>query len=45
MNVLYSAEGTAWGGRQGRAVSSDGNLAVDLVRPKELGGGDSDGLP
>ncbi|MEA3215878.1 MAG: lipoyl-dependent peroxiredoxin [Acidimicrobiia bacterium] len=38
MNVLYTAEGTAWGGRQGRAVSSDGNLAVDLVRPKELGG-------
>jgi|SRR5207302_3213507 len=38
MNVLYTAEATAWGGRNGRAASSDGNLDVTLVPPKELGG-------
>ena len=38
MNVLYTAEATAWGGREGRAASSDGVLDVQLVLPKELGG-------
>ena len=38
MNVLYTAEATAWGGRNGRAASSDGSLDVTLVPPKELGG-------
>lgn len=38
MQVLYEAEATAWGGREGRAASSDGNLEVELVIPKELGG-------
>ena len=38
MQVLYTAEATAWGGRQGRSASSDGNLDVELVRPKEMGG-------
>jgi lipoyl-dependent peroxiredoxin len=38
MQVLYTAEATAWGGREGRAASSDGNLDVQLVVPKELGG-------
>jgi Ohr subfamily peroxiredoxin len=38
MNVLYTAEATAWGGREGRSASSDGNLDVQLVLPKELGG-------
>lgn len=38
MNVLYTAEATAWGGRQGRASSNDGALDVQLVVPKELGG-------
>lgn len=38
MNVLYTAEATAWGGREGRAASSDGNVDVQLVIPKELGG-------
>src|SRR5688500_14548575 len=38
MNVLYTAEATAWGGREGRSASSDGNLDVQLVVPKELGG-------
>src|SRR4051812_29394788 len=32
------AEATAWGGREGRSASSDGNLDVQLVVPKELGG-------
>ena len=38
MDALYTAEATAWGGREGRAASSDGNLDVTLVVPKELGG-------
>ena len=38
MDVLYTAEATAWGGREGRAASSDGTLDVQLVVPKELGG-------
>jgi Ohr subfamily peroxiredoxin len=38
MNVLYTAEATAWGGREGRAASSDGVLDVQLAIPKGLGG-------
>jgi len=37
--VLYRAHATASGGRDGRAVSSDGILDVKLATPKELGGG------
>ena len=36
--VLYQAQATATGGRDGRAVSSDGVLDVKLTTPKELGG-------
>lgn len=36
--VLYNAEATATGGRDGRAVSSDQVLNVALSTPKELGG-------
>ena len=36
--VLYQAHATATGGRDGRAVSSDGLLDVKLAPPKELGG-------
>jgi lipoyl-dependent peroxiredoxin len=36
--VLYTAQSTATGGRDGRAVSSDGVLNVQLTTPKELGG-------
>ena len=36
--VLYTAHATATGGRDGRAVSSDGVLDVKLVVPKEMGG-------
>jgi osmotically inducible protein OsmC len=38
MAILYTAVATATGGRDGKASSSDGNLAVDIVRPPELGG-------
>jgi Ohr subfamily peroxiredoxin len=37
-NVLYRANATATGGRDGHAVSSDGLLSVKLAPPKELGG-------
>src|SRR5882724_4249949 len=36
--ILYSAHATATGGRDGRAVSSDGVLDVKLAKPRELGG-------
>ena len=36
--VLYQAQATATGGRDGRAVSSDGVLDVKLTTPKERGG-------
>ena len=38
MKVIYTAIATAEGGRNGRARSLDGNLDVQLVSPKELGG-------
>ena len=38
MGNVYTAEATAWGGRKGRAASSDGVLDVQLTVPKELGG-------
>jgi osmotically inducible protein OsmC len=38
VKVLYFAEATATGGREGRVRSSDGALSVDLAIPKELGG-------
>jgi lipoyl-dependent peroxiredoxin len=38
MQVLYTAEATAWGGREGRAASSDGSVDLQLVVPKEMGG-------
>ena len=41
--VLYTAHANATGGRDGRAVSSDGTLDVKLVRPRELGGSGSPG--
>ncbi len=38
MQVLYTAESRATGGRDGRAVSSDSALDVALATPKQLGG-------
>jgi lipoyl-dependent peroxiredoxin len=43
MEILYTAEATAWGGRNGRAASSDGVLDVRLTVPKELGGSGEEG--
>lgn len=36
--ILYAASATATGGREGRSVSSDNVLDVQLSTPKELGG-------
>ncbi|MES2935277.1 MAG: organic hydroperoxide resistance protein [Pseudomonadota bacterium] len=43
MQILYTAQATANGGRDGRAVSSDQKLDVKLSTPKELGGAGGDG--
>lgn len=42
-NILYTAQATAVGGREGRAVSSDGVLDVALSTPRELGGAGGSG--
>src|SRR5207342_2683936 len=42
-NVLYRASATATGGRDGRAVSSDGAIDAKLTTPRELGGAGGDG--
>ena len=41
--VLYRAQAKATGGRDGRAETPDGHLAVKLNTPKELGGGGGEG--
>ena len=41
--VLYTAHGTATGGREGTGKSSDGVLDVRLTTPKELGGAGATG--
>lgn len=38
MNVLYTAQATARGGRAGEVVSDDGVIDLELEMPKELGG-------
>jgi lipoyl-dependent peroxiredoxin len=38
MKVLYTAEVSVSGGREGQAKSSDGNLEVTLHVPQEMGG-------
>jgi Ohr subfamily peroxiredoxin len=38
MTILYRTSATSNGGRAGTSRSSDGNLAVTLTTPKELGG-------
>jgi len=43
MNILYTAHGSATGGRTGSAGSDDGRLSVTLDTPKELGGGGGQG--
>lgn len=41
--VVYRAEATATGGREGRAVSSDKHLDIKLTLPKEMGGAGGEG--
>ena len=36
--ILYTAEATVTGGREGHARTSDGRLEVDLDVPSEMGG-------
>ena len=36
--VVYQAHAKASGGREGRAVSSDGAIDIKLTTPKEMGG-------
>ena len=41
--VLYVAQATATGGREGQAQTSDKRLTVTLSTPKELGGAGGEG--
>lgn len=43
MQILYTAQAQATGGRDGRAVTSDKHLDVALNTPKELGGAGGEG--
>jgi len=43
VDVKYTAEATATGGRDGRASTTDGTFEVKLATPKELGGGGGEG--
>jgi Ohr subfamily peroxiredoxin len=43
MKILYTAQATTSGGRTGKSKSSDGQLAVNLMTVKELGGPGGDG--
>jgi len=43
MQVLYTANATATGGRDGRATSDDQHLDVKLSTPKALGGAGGEG--
>jgi len=38
MDILYSTQATATGGREGSAKTADGVLSVVLSTPKEMGG-------
>jgi lipoyl-dependent peroxiredoxin len=38
LEILYAAEATTTGGREGHARTSDGRLDVDLEVPSEMGG-------
>ena len=43
MQILYKAQATATGGRDGRATASDNKLDVKLSTPRELGGAGGEG--
>lgn len=42
IKALYTAAATATGGRNGKVVSSDGILDLEVRMPKELGGASND---
>jgi osmotically inducible protein OsmC len=43
VDVKYTTQATATGGRDGRAKTADGSFDVKLVTPKELGGAGGEG--
>jgi Ohr subfamily peroxiredoxin len=43
MRIVYTAHGSATGGRVGEAMTDTGNIKVKLSRPKEMGGEGGDG--
>jgi Ohr subfamily peroxiredoxin len=43
MNILYTAEATVEGGREGHGRTSDSRLEVDFSVPQEMGGQDGPG--
>ncbi|ACL59629.1 organic hydroperoxide resistance protein [Methylobacterium nodulans] len=43
VDVKYTTQATATGGRDGRAKTADGSFDVKLTTPKELGGGGGEG--
>ncbi|MEZ9138826.1 MULTISPECIES: organic hydroperoxide resistance protein [unclassified Shewanella] len=43
MDIIYAATATTTGGRDGKSVSSDNKLSVNLSTPKELGGAGGEG--
>ena len=43
MKILYTAHGSATGGREGQAATDTGNVKLVLNTPKQLGGGGGDG--
>ena len=43
VDVKYSTQATATGGRDGRATTADGTVDLKLSTPKELGGAGGDG--
>jgi Ohr subfamily peroxiredoxin len=43
VDVKYTTQATATGGRDGRSATADGALDVKLSTPKELGGAGGDG--
>ncbi|ABE53672.1 OsmC-like protein [Shewanella denitrificans OS217] len=43
MELIYTAQAKTTGGREGRSVSSDNKLDIQLSTPKELGGAGGSG--
>lgn len=43
VDVKYTTQATATGGRDGRSTTADGTLDVKLATPKELGGAGGEG--